>query len=125
MAFAVVSLWSTSLPFRHQQANAAVPVVAEPSVAREAVLEMHIANNGLVLLRDATVVSNADGVLRASMAWDDTAFTWTIQTTKDTKFISSEGEKVSSSAIAPGDIVTVTGMLASGERTITAKAIRK
>ena len=87
--------------------------------------EIHIANNGLMLLRGATVVSNSFGVIRVSMKWGFADFTWQIHTAPGTKFFTSKGEKETVEDIAAGDTVTVTGMLTGNgeEPTIVAEFV--
>ena len=83
---------------------------ASPSAASP-VLEMHIANNGLVLLRGARVLSVSGSVITVEMVWGTNTFTWNVGTTYNTEFFTSTGEKETLSNIQAGDTVTVTGML--------------
>lgn len=73
--------------------------------------ELHIADNGLVLLRGVRVVSISGSTIHAQSAWGHSDFTWELITGPATKFFTSKGEKETLSDIAVGDIVTVTGML--------------
>lgn len=89
--------------------------------------EVHIANNGLTLLRGAHVISISGNVIRVGMTWNSLDFTWQIQTSYSTKFVNSEGEKMSANDIRIGDIVTVTGNLAQNGREpiVNADIVRK
>ena len=59
---------------------AAPAAAAIPLEGKVAMREMHIANNGLMLLRGATVLSNSRGTLRVGMTWGAADFTWMVQT---------------------------------------------
>lgn len=97
-------------------------------------LEMHIANNGLVLLRSAKVVWVQGSVLEVSTAWGSADFTWIIHTdlshfdkrTFGTRFISRDGGKGSLKDIQEGSLVTITGSLdpTAPEPTIAADSVR-
>ncbi len=89
--------------------------------------ELHIAANGLVLLRGATVVSVSNHTIRASLTWGPDDFVWLVQTDYSTKFIDPKGERGSLSDIRPGASITVTGMLTGGgtEPTINANFVRE
>ena len=97
------------------------------SVEKAQMREVHIANNGLVLLRGATVLSNSRGVIRVAMGWDSASFTWRVETDYDTKFYNSAGEQETPGEIEEGDVVTVTGQLAESgtEPIITASFVRE
>ncbi len=89
--------------------------------------EVHIANNGLVLLRGAHVLSVSGSVIRVGMMWGSSEFKWIVQTDYSTKFLNTGGEKVSETDIHIGDIVTVTGtILRNGsEPVVDADVVRK
>lgn len=74
-------------------------------------LEMHIANNGAVLLRGAQVISTSGGTIEVGMRWNSVQFTWAVRTNSNAFFFNSKGEKEISPTIPVGDVVTVTGML--------------
>src|SRR3989344_2727807 len=97
------------------------------STEKLAIQEVHIANNGLTLLRNARVLSVSGSMIRVRMTWGAADFTWIIQTSYSTKFMSAEGEKVSASDIRIGDTVTVTGKIAQNgkEPTVNADIVRK
>ncbi len=91
-------------------------------------LEVHIANNGVVLLRDARVVSQDGDNLHVVMSWGVADFTWLVQTspTLNTSFLRVMGEKGALTDIHVGDLLTITGKLVYGgtEPTISAQIIR-
>lgn len=108
-------------------AQAAAEASSTPVSTVAPMLEIHIANNGLVLLRGARVISISGSSIRVDMKWGSADFTWVIQTNSNTKFITSTGEKETLAKISVGDIVTVTGMLIGGgtESTIDAEFVRE
>jgi hypothetical protein len=80
----------------------------------EAMLEMNIANDGLVYLGSAHVDSVSGNVITVTIAWGSSTFDWVIDTTTGkggTQFIKSGGEAGSINDIMPGDLVAITGML--------------
>ena len=97
-------------------------------------LEMHIANNGLVLLRSAKVVSVQGNIIVVSTAWGSADFTCTIRTDLShfesrsfgTRFIDRDGKKGSLGGVKVGSVVTITGALdpSAGEPTIDADSVR-
>ncbi len=96
------------------------------SGAKAPMLEMHIANNGLVLLRGAHVLSISGTTIRVALAWGENNLTWNVNTEYNTQFLTTAGEKRVLADIRIGDIVTVTGMLVSGgtEPTVNAAFVR-
>lgn len=76
--------------------------------------EVHIANNGMMLLRGATVVSVTPDIIRVAMDFGPSHFAWQIQNNSGTIFTSSSGVAESRSDIEEGDMVTVTGTLLQG-----------
>ena len=91
------------------------------------VLGIHVANNGLIILRGAQVLSSSNGTVRVITAWNSASFTWEIQTRSFTEFVTSQGKKETLKDVRVGDIVTITGDLAQGgpEPVITAQIVRK
>lgn len=88
--------------------------------------EVHIANNGLTLLRGARVVSISGSVIRVSMIWGSSSFIWQVRTDSNTKFEMSTGESSTFANVQVGDAVTVTGMLSNSgaEPSISAQYVR-
>ncbi len=96
-------------------------------LSKQPTLGVNIANNGLIILRGARVVSSSNGIVRVVTAWDSISFTWGIQTKSFTEFITSRGEKEALEDVRAGDIVTITGDLVQGgvEPVIVAQFMRK
>ena len=115
-------------------ASASMPAAAAAAGSSLWPLEIHIANNGLILLRSARVVSISGSTLTVSTAWGSSDFTWTVQTnatrfeTRDfgTRFLNRDGKKSSLANIQEGDKVTITGALdpAAQEPVIKADSVR-
>ena len=116
-------------------ASASMPAAAAAATGSSLwPLEIHIANNGLILLRSARVVSISGSTLTVSTAWGSSDFTWTVQTnatrfeTRDfgTRFLNRDGKKSSLANIQEGDLVTITGALdpAAQEPVIKADSVR-
>ncbi len=80
-------------------------------------VEIHIANNGLVLLRGARVTSVSGNTIYVATKSGSVDFVWIVQTGSATKLLTSKGEKQTLADIQPGDYVKVTGtLLESGAR---------
>ena len=115
-------------------ASASMPAAAAAAGSSLWPLEIHIANNGLILLRSARVVSISGSTLTVSTAWGSSDFIWTVQTnatrfeTRDfgTRFLNRDGKKSSLANIQEGDKVTITGALdpAAQEPVIKADSVR-
>ena len=116
---------SSGKVYLSSQAAAAASAVATDR--RPPTLEMHIANNGLVLLEGARVTSLSGSRLRVEMAWGSGAFSWVVKTNSRTKFFAPNGEKIALEDIRVGDTLTVTGMLTEGgtEPTMDAAFVRE
>lgn len=99
---------------------------AVPETKKAAIVEIHIANSGLVLLRGARVASIRSGTIRLNLILGASNFTWTAETSTYTKFLTSGGEKKTLADIKAGDIVTVTGKLKtdSAPNTVDADFVR-
>lgn len=105
-----------------------VPIAtASTTVAHTQMIEMHIANDGLVLLRGAQVVSVSGNSVHVALLWGTSNFAWDLEITSNTKFLGSSGEKESLSQLAVGDTVTATGMLveSGAESVVDTQYIRK
>ena len=89
-------------------------------------LEVHIANNGFVLIRNATITSIAGTTIEARIAWGSSTLTWKVQTDGKTEFVQPDGEKGTLSGLAAGDTVTITGELdpTMSEPTVIAETVR-
>ena len=115
---------STSTVYLSDAGRAAA---AAPPANKAPMLEMHIANNGLVLLRGARVVSISGDNIRVKMAFRGADFSWVLRTNYNTRFITRAGEKGTLGDVQAGDVVTVSGMLAAGgaEPTVSAQYVRE
>jgi Arc/MetJ family transcription regulator len=87
---------------------------ATASSRRLPMLEMHVANNGLVLLRGATVIRSDANRLAVTIRWAESDFTWVVLTDSSTRFIGSDGAHEQSSDVSVGDTLTVSGMMIGG-----------
>lgn len=102
---------------------------ATPPNARIPIYEVHIANNGSILLKDARVISILGDDIRVGMDLDFASLGWRIQISPSvigTKFIKPNNEKGEFSDIEVGDLITITGrILESGaEPVIDAQFVR-
>lgn len=90
-------------------------------------LEVHIANNGFVLVRNATIASISGTVLTAEITWGSSTLTWAVRTDKRTEFVRSDGEIGDLSDLEEGDTVSITGELdpSVSSPTIIAETVRK
>ena len=136
-AFFAFSLFIFLFSFPPQTAEAQENVAAANAVAASRhlrPLEMHIANNGLVLLRSAKVVSVSGITLVVNTAWGSADFMWTVRTnakkyeSRDfgTRMLDRDGKKGSLESVRPGMLVTITGVLDSTaeEPTVDADSVR-
>src|SRR3989338_7106834 len=89
-------------------------------------LEVHIANNGFVLIRNATITSISGTTIEAEIAWGSSTLTWEVQTDGKTEFVLSSGEKGTLSGLTESDIITITGELdpTLTEPTVIAETVR-
>ena len=89
-------------------------------------LEVHIANNGFVLIRNATISSISGTTIEARIAWGSSTLTWEVQTNGKTDFVLSNGEKGALSGLTEGDTITITGELDPTlmEPTVIAETVR-
>ncbi len=108
-------------------ANAAAAFAPNSATTSRPLSEMHIADNGLALLRGAAVDSIADGVIHCTLSFDGVAFGWTIDTDANTQFITDTGEKGALADIRNGSSISVTGALKGGgdQPTIEAQYVRE
>ena len=89
-------------------AEAASPIETKP------IYEVQIANNGVVLLKNARVISILGDDLRVGMDWEFASLSWRVQTTPSvagTQFTKLNREKGVFSDIRVGDSITVTGKI--------------
>ena len=100
------------------QAEAEAPAQAPVHIAARP-LELHIADNGLILLRSAKVSSIVGSTITLETDWGATKFNWTVHTDASqydshkfgTKFLTRDGTPMTMYDLQVGDLVTVTGAL--------------
>src|SRR3989344_9568304 len=85
-----------------------------PAPVRAPMKELHIANNGLVLLRGARVLDISGDSMRVAIPWSSGMLSWTVNIEGRTQFLTADGEKGARADIQTGDTVTVSGMLDAG-----------
>ncbi len=73
-------------------------------------LEVHINDNGKVLVRGAKVTSVSGSSFNAATVWGAASMSWSVSTTGETEFVHSNGM----SDIAVGDFVSFTGKMNTG-----------
>ena len=123
-AFFSFSLIIFLFSFPPQKAEAQGVVAAANTAAASThlrPLEMHIANNGLILLRSAKVVEVSGTTITVSTAWGSADFKWVVRTnatrfetrTFGTRFLDREGKQSYLAGVQPGALVTITGTLDS------------
>jgi hypothetical protein len=125
-----------SMPSRVVKANTPVAMAAAPASAAHLMgsLEIHIANNGLVLLRSATVEAVDGNTVTLSTSWGAEHMHWTVRTNGSdyevhhygTQFLDSAGRPSTVADLHVGGLVTVTGMLDqnASDPTIAANTVR-
>ena len=86
---------------------------------------MNVANNGLILLRGARIISVDSDSIIAEVTWGSQNFIWNIKTERNTKFIQN-GEKTTIEELRIGDVGTITGDLDTDARepTVIADYVR-
>jgi hypothetical protein len=104
------------------------------SVNNEPILEVHIANNGMVYIQNAHVESVSGTTIIITTSWDKTKFYWTIITNGSrygkrqfgTSFFDSKGNELTIKDIKIGNIITVNGTFNTNyiEPTVKADVIR-
>ena len=89
-------------------------------------LEVHIANNGFVLIRNATITSISGTTIEAEITWGSSTLTWEVQTDGKTDFVRSDGEKGTLTGLTEGNIITITGELdpTLAKATVIAETVR-
>ncbi len=89
--------------------------------------DMTIANDGLVLLRGARVVSMSESIMTVAVNYGATAFTWILDTGPDTKYPLTDGSYGSFDSVQVGDDIIATGKLigTGSEPRIEAQFIRE
>ena len=119
-----VTTSADSSPKKVFLSSAATP--ASTSSRTGTMLGLNIANNGLVLVRDARILSIAPYTFTASLSWGSENFTWSVRVPYNTKFIHRDGKAGVLADLKEGDTVTITGQLDTNatEPTINAQYVR-
>ncbi len=119
-----ISVSETSHPTVYLSGQAAASATAANSAPMR---EMHIANNGLILLRGAQIVGENGREMKVRLSWGSSDFTWKLETDTNTKFFDTQGQPLTAGDFRVGDFVTVSGALvASGsEPTIQAQFVHE
>lgn len=116
---------ASALKEQHDRANAGIQ--SDLPVSAGTLLEMHIANDGLVFMRGARVTSVSGKSIVVAIAWGSMGTSWVVHTNDATHFATRGGDKIALSKINIGDSLTVTGNLNQGasQPTIEASAVRR
>jgi len=120
-------VYAQVIPYQKEvSAVGGLPVASATSTASTPMREVHIANDGLILVRGARVVANSGNTVTISIIWGGVDFRWIVDIVDNTSFLTSSGEKATRVDIQPGDILTVVGMLTQGgsQPTIQASSVR-
>lgn len=90
-----------------------VVAAAEGSITdqKQPQLELHIANNGLVYMQGARVISISRTTLVVASEWDAGAFRWSVETDGKTRVVLADGEKGDFSDVRVGAYVNINGLL--------------
>lgn len=78
--------------------------------------------NGVTMVRGATVISVSGYVITARTSWGSASIDWTIQTTGSTRFSPNLGSADSIKAIKPGDVIGFSGEVDTSKSTLTVDA---
>ena len=115
-----------SVPLTYMANEAAISARTNTAASAAPLGELHLAANGLVLLRGASVESITNGIIRCSALFDGIGFYFEVKTDANTRYISSAGDKGAADAVVAGSYIDVTGMLAKGgeEPIIAAQFVR-
>lgn len=130
LIFALLAGWAAR-GFLSERFAARTVVVAGPEelafVQDAPLLELHIANNGLVYMQGARVVSISQTGMTVSSKWEAATFRWMIEIDDKTRFVEPDGETGMFSDIRLGDFVNITGYLISSSPppSIRAEAVRR
>ena len=92
-------------------------------------LEVHINDNGTVLVRGAKVTSVSGTVVSATTAWASSSMNWQVTTDGSTRFMNHFGSENSNkiSSVTVGDFISFTGSIATGTNgnfTVTGSIIK-
>ncbi len=94
----------------------------ERAVSLGSTLEVHISDNGNVLVRGAKVTAVSGSTVTANTSWGATALTWTVNTDSNTQFVHRFGGQSALASVAVGDFVSFQGPLSSTNTGLTVMA---
>jgi hypothetical protein len=148
--YPLAALGAASIFFVAALAVFLLPIISTPTISKASqlpaaaatsgpyastTLEVHIAQNGLVLLRGARIEKIQGTTLVVSTAWGSTEFNWSLETNASqygphsfgTRVMTRDGSKLGLSELAVGDRITVTGTLDTAAQgpTIRADTLRR
>lgn len=120
IAFGVFVLGSFMFTFRYMLPDTQVAEAAEmgqEAVDGAPIQEVHIANNGMVYIQGAKVLSVSDTTIVVYTFWGNTKFKWTVLTDGikygpryfGTDFFDAKGNRISVKDIQVGSFITVNG----------------
>jgi hypothetical protein len=108
------------------QTDATQNIVNTPSASGPAAvgstLEMHINNNGSVLVRGAKITSISGSTINATEAWGSFSVNWVINTTSSTKLQLRYGAAATFSEFSVGDYISFSGSMNTTQSTATVNA---
>jgi len=129
LIFAVLAVWAIGGFLSERFAARAVVAGSEElALVQDApLLELHIANNGLVYMQGARIVSISQTGMTVSSKWEAATFRWMIEIDDKTRFVQPDGETGMFSDIRLGDFVNITGYLINNSSlpSIRAEAVRR
>jgi hypothetical protein len=85
-------------------------------------LEVHIYDNGAVLVRGAKVTAVSGNTISATTALGGTNLNWTVSTDSSTQFVGHSGGQAGVAAISVGDFVSFNGNLVASTAGLTVNA---
>ena len=86
-------------------------VQAKEAHVNGSTLEVHISDNGKVLVRGAKVTSVSGSIVSAVTSWGSLNINWTVNVMSDSKMIRKSGNSSSLSEILVGDFISFQGNL--------------
>lgn len=88
--------------------------------------EVHIAEDGTVLVRGATISSISGNTIVASVTWGNSGLSWTVRTDGSTEFVRSSGGTNRVGDLATGHVISFAGILdaSSTPFTVNAKVVK-
>lgn len=112
------------------QSNKAVAERTRSSDEHAPILEIHIANNGMVYLQGARIESVSGTSIVVSTSWNAIKMLWTIRTDETyygprhfgTNFLDQKGNRLAVGDLRVGDVLKVNGIFEAGQREFVVQA---